>query len=112
MSKVTVGCKLPAGLHMDLEGKRVTLNGSNSATIVDTKGVKTGLTQGVDKDFFDKWCAIHKDAPYVKDGLIFASEKESEVRAEAASLAGQKTGFEGMPQSDGKITPADVEGKV
>jgi hypothetical protein len=95
MPNIVVGCKLPHGLHMELNGVRVTLNGGNSSEIVGTDGVKTGITV-VDKDFFDQWAAIHKDAPYLKGGLIFANEKPANVKAEAADKEDLKTGFEGI----------------
>lgn len=108
MAQITVGCKLPHGIHMDVDGRRVTLNGSNSASIVDTDGVKTGLTT-VDKDFYEHWISIHKDAPYIKGGLIFANENPGKVKGEAAEKKKIKTGFEGLdgdkPAKD--ITKAD-----
>lgn len=95
MSQITVGCKLPHGLHLDVGGKRVTLNGANSTEIVDSHGVKTGLTQ-VDKEFFDAWMGIYKGSAFVKSGAIFASENQGKVKAEAAEKRKVKTGFEGL----------------
>lgn len=95
MAKIFVGCKLPHGLHLDYNGARVTLNGSNTGTIVGVDGVKTGLTE-VEKDFFDAWLAAHKDAPYVVNGMVFANDKLNDTKAEAAEMASVKTGFEGL----------------
>lgn len=108
MSQITVCCKLPFGLHMDVGNQRVTLNGANSAQIVDSHGVKTGLTQ-VDKGFFDAWLGIHKDAAFVKNGAIFASDSAGRARAEASERRDEKTGFEGLnPDAPAAgIVPAD-----
>lgn len=87
---VTVGCKLPHGIHMDLGGKRVTLNGTNTSNVIGGYG----LTENVDKEFFDKWLATHKESPMVKNDLIFAHEKTSNVAAQAKDNAENKNGFE------------------
>jgi hypothetical protein len=98
MPQVTVGCKLPQGIHLDHAGKRVTLNGYNTSEIIGGHGLTT-----VDKEFFDAWKAEHKDFEPVKQGLIFAHEKESNTRAEAKEKANNKSGFEGIdPNAPGK----------
>lgn len=93
---VTVGCKLPHGLHLDLGDKRVTVNGANSSLIEGGHG----LTQNVDKEFFEAWMAVYKDHPAVKAGHIFAHDKESNTRAQAKERAKEKTGFEGLDQEN------------
>lgn len=95
MAKIFVGCKLPHGLHLDHNGARVTLNGANTGTIVGVDGIKTGLTE-VEKDFFDAWLAVHKDAPYVIGGMVFANDKLNDTKGQAAEMANVKTGFEGL----------------
>jgi hypothetical protein len=92
MQTVTVGCKLPHGLHLDLNGKRVTLAGANSSSIVGGHGI----TENVDKEFFDRWMALHKVSAAVKNGLIFSHEKTGNVKAEAEEKKKNKTGFEGL----------------
>lgn len=92
MATITVGCKLPHGIHMDLDGKRVTLNGANSAAVIGGHGI----TENVDKEFFDKWVGQRKDTPMIKNGLIFAHDRAVNAQAEAKEKAGNKTGFEGL----------------
>ncbi len=87
---VTVGCKLPNGLHLDHGGKRVTLKGINSSSVLNGHGI----THGVDKDFFEAWMKAHKDDAPVKSGLIFAHASESSVRDEAKEKEKSKSGFE------------------
>lgn len=89
---VIVGCKLPHGLHLDLDGNRVTLNGSNSAQIIGGHGI----TEGVDKEFFERWLKVFKDSPMVKGGFIFAHEKAANTAAEANDKQENKNGFEGL----------------
>jgi hypothetical protein len=97
MPQVTVGCKLPNGLHLDHAGKRVTLNGTNSTEIIGGHGLTL-----VDKEFFDAWYETHREYPAVKQGLIFAHDKEGSTRAEAKEKASNKSGFEGInPEKPG-----------
>jgi hypothetical protein len=110
---VFVGCKLPNGLHLDSadadatpgmapdEANRVTLNGTNSLYvngILMPSSTGYGLTE-VDADFFNDWMARHQDFPPVKQGLIFAVNKEGDAAKEAKSRADVKSGFEGSDPS-------------
>lgn len=98
MQTVTVGCKLPNGLHMDLRGtggelnRRVTLNGANKSEVIGGYGI----THGVDKEFFEEWKRINADFPPLKKGLIFAHDKPASAAAQAKEQAELKSGFEGM----------------
>ena len=92
MATVTVGCKLPHGLHLDINGKRVTLAGTNASSVIGGHGI----TENVDKEFFDKWMSLNKDSAAVKNGLIFSNEKTQNVKAEAKEKKGNKNGFEGL----------------
>jgi hypothetical protein len=106
---LTIGCKLPSGLHLDHEGKRVTLNGSNSSNIIGGYG----LTHNVDQAFWEAWKKAHADFEPLKQGLIFAQEKENNARAEAEDKQAIENGFEGIdPAKPGKkvkgIEKADI----
>lgn len=89
---VTVGCKLPHGIHLDIGDKRVTLNGAHSAAIIGGHGI----TENVDKDHFEAWMIMYKDHPAVKAGYIFAHDKANNTAAQAKERAKEKTGFEGL----------------
>ncbi|CNH40334.1 Uncharacterised protein [Yersinia frederiksenii] len=91
---VTVGCKLPNGLVLEQDGYQVELNGSNSSLVFGGYG----LTEGVDKDAFDKWLSVHKNQPYVKNELVFAQAKTNSAQAKASENAKVKSGLEGLPQ--------------
>lgn len=96
MALVTVGCKLPAGLILEVGEKRVTVNGSNSSVVIGGHGI----TEGVDKDFFDSWLSAHSFLDFVKNGFLFAHEKANNVTAEAKDKASVETGFEPINPSD------------
>lgn len=96
MSTVTVGCKLPNGLHMDLGDKRVTLNGLHSARMIGGHGI----TENVDKSFFDAWVAKNAHLEFVKLGHVFAHEKTLNAEAHAKAREMIPTGFEGKSASD------------
>ena len=91
MPQVTVGCKLPNGLHLDHMGKRVTLNGFNTSDVIGGHGLTV-----VDKEFFEGWMTAYKDYAPVKQGLIFAHDKEANTRSEALEKIDNKSGFEGI----------------
>ncbi|EKY2017044.1 hypothetical protein QU220_004177 [Cronobacter sakazakii] len=91
---IVVGCKLPNGLVVEQEGYTVTLNGANSSNVVGGYG----LTEGVDKDAFEKWLEVHKNQPYVKNELVFARAKANSAQSKATENASVKSGLEGLPQ--------------
>ncbi len=90
MPQVTVGCKLPNGVIIKMGHQRVHLQGENSAMVIGGHGI----THGVDKELFDAWMEKHKDYEPVKQGLIFAHEKEVNTRAEATEKIKNKNGAE------------------
>lgn len=136
---ITVGCKLPNGIVLHLDemvddyepvmggGSRkikvakrlpmtVTLNGA--AVPVGTPLPKhqisygAGLTHGVDAEFFDKWLEANKEAPFVKNKLVFAATGRDSAEDQAKELEAVKTGLEPLDPSftvgkDGKSKPND-----
>lgn len=108
---VTVGCKLPHGLIMELIpkhdgwnpppcGPRVTLNGANSVKRdsilrVTPRVLEYGRTQ-VDKSFWEQWLVQHKNDDMVKKGFVFAEQKVSDFKAHAKEALPEKTGLEGL----------------
>lgn len=119
---VTVACKLPNGLVMQLfdwvdvpqpgpggirmvresvrVGKRYIVRGNRfpfgqmpDFRITDTDN-GYGLTPHIPKDFWDKWLEQNKDADYVRNKLIFAHERQANVLAEAEENKKRKSGLE------------------
>lgn len=98
---VTVGCKIPNGLILEVGNTRVTLNGANSSNIIGGHGI----TEGVDQDFFEAWMQAHDWLPAVKNGFVFAHTKPANAQAEAKEKADETTGLEPL---DPKKTPAGI----
>lgn len=92
---VTIGCKLPHGLHLDIVKigepvARHTINGSNSSRIVGGYGI----TEGVPRAFWERWLEQAKDMAMVKNGLVFAHREAASAIAKAKDGAAEITGFE------------------
>lgn len=133
---VTVCCKLPSGLHLDLMKKntdgaytnvlerRVTINGLQAQRVLeraDDKGKPVdmepfpgaasgfGLTFNVDADFWEAWVAQNKDYEPYKRGLIFAHAKVENAKAQAKELGDKKAGIKsGLEPLD----PTNPGGKI
>jgi hypothetical protein len=108
MATVTVGCKLPHGLIIDVEGKKVKLNGANTSLVIGGYGLTP-----VEKDFFDAWLKLSANTVVVKRGLIFAQETQTKARDQAKEQAEVKSGLEGLnPEKPAPgIKPEKYEGK-
>lgn len=114
---VTVGCKLPHGLHLELHDAagqvtdRVTVAGANSSDIIGGHGV----TLNVPKAFFEEWLKRNKGSAAVRNELIFAHTNANDVAAQARDNAKNKSGFERIdpdkPDASGKITKDDSNKK-
>ncbi len=89
---VTVGCKLPNGLIINVEKTKVQLNGANTSAIAGGYG----LTHNVDAAFFAQWLKLHADSNVVKKQIVFAQEKEVNAKAQASDQRTVTTGLEGM----------------
>lgn len=97
----------------------VTINGNTAPatglavpiTIIDSnrRGDGFGLTHNVDRDFFVEWLKQNKDAPYVKEGLIWAYSDMGDVSAKAREQEKLKSGLEPLnPEGDDR-TPRQVQ---
>ncbi|EFE94002.1 hypothetical protein [Serratia odorifera] len=95
--QVTVGCKLPNGLVLNVQGKQVKINGCRSKEARIIGGY--GLT-AVDKELWEAWLKIHAEQPYVKNGVIFAQDNGNSVRSQAKEQENIKSGLEPLPQKN------------
>ena len=102
---VTVGCKLPNGLIIEVGGQSVELNGANASNIIGGHGI----TYDVDADLFNAWLEAHQDRDMVKNGFVFAHDKAADTKAEAAEKANNATGLEAVDPNapNGGVTKAD-----
>lgn len=121
---VTVGCKLPNGLVMELPepaagrqllpgpiGERHVLAGANSKLVKTPIGFVTsgtyryGVTQ-VPKEFAEAWFARHKDFDFVKRGMVFMVNNEASANAAAKERendAATRTGLEPLGEKDSRL---------
>ena len=128
---VTIGCKLPSGIHLCIfamepafepvlgggmrETKRavpvgrVTIRGTGRAS--DDPRVVGGyaLTPNVDADVWAKWLADNKDADLVKKGLIFAHAKHDSAEAIAREHKNERSGLEPVDPTN---LPTEFKNKI
>lgn len=105
MSTVTIGCKLPNGIHMIQGEKRVRILGWNNNEIV---GLSHGITREVPVELWEAWSAEHADSKLVKGGFIFAEESEKRAQDKAKEQADNKSGQEQLP----KVKATDKAGAL
>jgi hypothetical protein len=131
---VTVGCKLPNGIIMQLSKMEPTREptamgfrdieiGRKVGKAVKIRGFATpfgmmprspiiggyALTPGVDRDLFDEWMKQNADSELVKNELIFAHRQRSDVEVQARDNAKEKSGLEPM---DPNAPPREMKGKI
>lgn len=128
---ISVGCKLPQGLIIEVgydlvpggvsrgpNYKRIELAGANqhSTTVgqlrtPSPKDLRPGITNNVPEEIFDAWVAAHADSNIVKNGLVFKARNAGEATAKAADLTQKPTGMEAVDPtkhpSIGKMTEDD-----
>ena len=115
MSKtIFIGCRLPNGVEIeavDASGKmqKVTLLGQNSAQarspIIILSPDDYGLTE-VDEAFWVAWKKDFAEFPPLLNGAIFEAKSEKDADAIHDELKDEKTGLEGIPQTDKNIEQA------
>lgn len=108
---VSVACKLPNGLHLDIVAtpglpvRRVSVRGSNAGA-VGMNGQRAfpdaiavagfGVTPGVPKQFWEEWLRLNQHTAVVQKGLIFAYEQVESTISRAKELGKLTTGLEGL----------------
>ena len=106
MANVVIGCKLPHGIRLNIEGTEVHLKGANSSLIFGGYG----MTE-VDSDLADKLFDQYADAEYIKREMIFKQANAKSAQSAAEERKDEKTGLEGLnkdaPMSG--ITPTDEQ---
>lgn len=117
---VTIACKLPNGLHLDLPSKagqpprRVTVRGFAAESLDDPRprhrtvdGVMHyeplgpalvvggyALTSGVPEEHWHEWLATHDQMDIVTKGLIYALPKLDDAQAKARERKDERSGLE------------------
>jgi hypothetical protein len=96
MATVTIGCKLPLGLILEVGKKQVTINGANKALLPEY-GV--GFTE-VEKEFAEQWFKENQHRECVKQKHIEISKSETEAKAKAKEISLVKTGTERLTKTE------------
>jgi hypothetical protein len=109
---VTVACKLPHGLQLDVEingvRNRFLASGSNSSAVFGG----FGLTDGVPKDFWEAWKKEHAHMPYVKREQIWAIKDRRSAQDKAIEMAEIRHGMEQLNQNGDPRAPMDPANKI
>lgn len=114
-STITIGCRLPSGLVLDLgdpskptvelAGQRQTQERSKIIILSDDD---YGTTE-VDADYWEAFKnRVGSEFAPLKSGAIFEAKNEKAAKAIAKELKDEPTGHEPLPQEDGAITKADA----
>jgi len=111
MASITIGCRLPNGLILELPGKPpVPLNGQNSAQagspIILLSESDCGFTE-VNADFWAEWKKIYKGFAPLESNAIFEAKNRADAKDIAKELKKEKTGHEPLPQKTGAISKAE-----
>lgn len=100
---VLIGCKLPNGIVLEVEGRQVEIDGLNKSVIIGS----THVTTVVDADFWDKWKSQNATFSAFKNGAIFEAATPNEAAAIVKDTS--ETGLEPMPQETKQIKKADKD---
>ena len=100
---VTVACKLPNGLMIEVRGTEIRLNGPAryvspqpgrvSPNPIEDIVYNAGLTV-VDKALWEEWLKDHKSYDPVKTGFVYALANRNETTAKAKDGEKMRTGLE------------------
>lgn len=115
---VIVGCKLPQGLLLEVDGITVRVNGSARYNMPRPNkkhlqlGVNVHASDGLttlDRGFWEKWCEAHKDYGPLVNGHIYSSATMNKAKTMAEKTADAKTGFEPLDPNKpgGQLQPTE-----
>ncbi|HHD2937367.1 hypothetical protein ACIAEU_05845 [Enterobacter kobei] len=98
-STYVIGCKLPNGLSFRHGDQKITLAGANSSQLVNG----FGLTKGVPAEAWEAFEKNHKDAPFIRNGIVFAVTDEKSAADASLERSRQKTGLEQVNAKDAGV---------
>lgn len=103
MALVTVGCRLPHGIVLEVGDKSFTVKGLNSSAIIGADH----FTTEVDASLWNGWKAANKDSKLLSSGALFEAGSERDAKAKAKELKAEKTGFEKIEQDSNGVKAAE-----
>lgn len=92
---VTIACKLPNGIFLQVGETRIRINGWNNHSI---EGLNYGLTKDVPADVWGAWLKEHAESKLVLNEIIFAEGSERRAKDKAKDQKDKKSGHEQLPQ--------------
>lgn len=125
---VTVGCKIPNGIVLQLCKPTKWIEETPSGSLQRTRFDKVGpryyvqgpaypvgtipkgygekppiaggfaLTTGIPKDFWDEWLDQNKESTFVTGGQVFAHDTFDAAQGDGREMAHVKSGFEPLPE--------------
>ena len=106
MANAVIGCKLPNGIILKIDGKQVEVPGRNSSHIKDQSG--RGLGDGSVtvhevpsenvKAFFEK----HASFKPIASGAVYLASSDADAKRKPKETESKKTGQEPVSQTDTK----------
>ncbi len=98
MATVIIGCKIPNGLIMEVNGTKVQILGSHKAGVIGGYG-----RTSVDGDFAETWFKLHAGHPAVVKGIIFKADTPKAAEDVAKQTATVRSGLEGLDPENPEI---------
>jgi len=98
-STYVIGCKLPNGLSFRHGDQKITLAGANSSELING----FGLTKGVSAEAWESFEKAHKEAPFIRNGIVFAVSDEKSAADASLERSRQRTGMEQMSAQDAGV---------
>lgn len=111
MSTITIGCRLPSGLVIQIPGASpIELEGQRQAQarspIILLSADDYGVTE-VDESYWEAWKKqVGPEYAPLVSGAVFEAKNTKEAAAKAKDLKGKKTGHEPLPQEQPGIEKA------
>jgi hypothetical protein len=136
---VTVACKIPNGLIIQCYdmvdsyepvygggqrpmkkaqavGNPITLTGPARPINSDPELKRVvggyGLTFGVNADYFNRWCEENKMSDVIRNGLVFAEEKDENAVAKAKDMKAVRSGLEPLNPDSRKPDGTHVDPRM
>jgi hypothetical protein len=124
---VQVGCKMPAGVILDLNRYEVMNKEQGTVRLVKSphapvrlRGNAVGFGKPdltvmgyrftpVPKDFWDAWLAQNKDSSLIADGLIKPAATLDAARKIAAEHASERGQYPGLVEKDERLRGVNTE---
>lgn len=104
-STYVIGCKLPNGLSFRHGDRKITLAGANSSVLING----FGITKDVPAEAWEAFEKAHKDAPFIRNGIVFAVTDEKSAADASLERSRQKTGLEQVSAAEAGVEPDKEE---